>query len=295
MSPRLAAALGVLVISFSAIWVRLAAVSPATAAFFRSAYAVLPLLLLVVIGAQSARRVGGRAERRGWRVRSLAVLAGALLGADLVFWHAAIEHIGAGLATVLGNTQVVFVGAVAWLVHRERPSPTALATVPVVFAGVVLISGLGRADAYGQEPALGVLLGLCTALTYTAFLLIFRHANRAQGPVAGPLLDATLGAALAAWIAGQWESGFSLTPSWPEHGWLLVLALGSQVLGWLLISTALPRLAALETSVTLLLQPALTVLWAQILFQERLSPFQWLGAGLVLGGVGWLSIRGAVE
>ena len=44
--PLLAAVLGALVIAFSAILVRLAEVSPATAAFFRCAYA-LPLLGLL--------------------------------------------------------------------------------------------------------------------------------------------------------------------------------------------------------------------------------------------------------
>jgi drug/metabolite transporter (DMT)-like permease len=86
-----------------------------------------------------------------------------------------------------------------------------------------------------------------------------------------------------------------LNPTWPAHGWLLALAVGSQVIGWLLIAIALPRLAALETSVLLLLQPALTVLWARLIFAELLSNLQWLGVLLVLGGIGVVSMRGIVE
>ncbi len=70
--------------------------------------------------------------------------------------------------------------------------------------------------------------------------------------------------------------------------------MGSQVVGWQLIGAALPRLPALETSVYLLLQPMLTAVWAWLLFAERLAAGQVAGMGLVLAGVGWLSVRGIV-
>ncbi len=80
--------------------------------------------------------------------------------------------------------------------------------------------------------------------------------------------------------------------TWPAHGWLLVLAVGSQVVGWQLIAAALPRLPALETSVFLLMQPMLTAVWAWLLFSELLSGAQISGMALVLAGVAWLSVSG---
>ena len=59
-----------------------------------------------------------------------------------MFWHHAIEAVGAGLATVLGNLQVIIVGFFAWLLLGERPSRATLLALPVVLAGVVLISGV---------------------------------------------------------------------------------------------------------------------------------------------------------
>jgi len=61
------------------------------------------------------------------------------------------------------------------------------------------------------------------------------------------------------------------------------------------ITFALPRLAALETSVLLLLQPMLAIVWARIVFSESMSPIQWLGVAVVLGGVLILALRGTVE
>jgi len=282
----LIAVLGTLCISFSAIFVRLADVSPSTAAFFRCCYAVPFLLLFWTLVRERDKRTGSS--------RLLALASGLLLAVDLSVWHRSIELIGAGLATVLGNTQVVFVGFAAWLIHSERPSRHTILIVPFVFAGVIFISGLGRADAYGDNPVGGAFFGLLTGFSYACYLLVFRASNRELAPAAGPLLDSTLGATLGCLLVGAFDPSFTFSITWQAHGWLLALALGSQSIGWLLIAIALPRLAALETSVILLLQPMLTVLWAYFIFMERLSTLQWVGVSMVLGGVTFLSTRGRV-
>lgn len=284
---HLLALTGVLIISFSAVFVRLADASPATAAFYRTAYA-LPALLL-------AWWLVRRADHRAISNRYKALLAGLLLAADFALWHRSIGLIGAGLATVLGNTQVLFVAVAAWAMHRERPTRLALAVLPVTFAGLMLLSGLGSTSAYGRDPMLGVLLGVATGLTYAGFLLLLRSANPDKVPSAGPLLDLTLGATLGSVVLGLLDGQLSLGMAWPQHGWLLALALGPQVLGWLLISHALPRLPALETSVLLLGQPLATLVWAALIFGEHLSNLQGLGVVLVLGGVTVLSVRGSVQ
>jgi drug/metabolite transporter (DMT)-like permease len=226
----------------------------------------------------------------------VAVASGALLAVDLVLWHRAIDDIGAGLATVLANTQVVFVGLFAWAFQRERPTRDAFGVVPIVFLGVTLISGLGRADAYGEEPVAGVIFGVLAGLAYAGFLIGYRSSGKSQrGAPTGPLLDSTLGAAAASLAFGVLEPDFVLAPTWPAHGWLVTLALTTQVAGWLLIGIALPRLPALETSVMLMLQPMGTVLWAGILFGENLSWVQWLGVALVLVGIVILTWRGSAR
>lgn len=284
---RLAALLGVLSISFSAIFVRLADVSPSTAAFFRAGYAIPALFLIWGL-------VRGQ-DYRSTRDRQVAFASGLFLAMDLAFWHQSIGLIGAGLATVLVNIQVVFVGLAAWAVYRERPTGLALFTIPAIFGGVALMSGLGRPDAYGDDPLGGVIFGIFSGVAYALFLLVFRASNRGLAPSAGPLLDATVGVAVGSLIAGLVDPGFDLGLSWPAHGWLLGLALSVQVVGWLLIGAALSRLPALETSVMLLLQPMATVLWGTLIFAEHLSLLQWAGAALVLGGIGALTLRGSVE
>ncbi len=131
------------------------------------------------------------------------------------------------------------------------PGARTLASVPVVLAGVVLISGVVGADAYGSNPGLGVLFGVLTAITYAGFLLVLRAGSTDLRRPAGPLYWATLSSALVTLPVGAALGELELEPTWPEHGWLLVLALTSQVIGWLLIAAALPRLPAALTSITL--------------------------------------------
>ena len=278
----LAALAGALAISFSAILYGLAEVSPITGAFYRTLYA-LPVLLVI----WWARR---DQDRRTRSKRFVAFGAGIVLGLDVVVWHISIEYIGAGLSTLIANSQVIVVAVVAWLFLSERPSRQIVIAIPVVLFGVALVSGLGRGDSFGSSPLLGTVLALVSAVFYAAFILGLRSSNDIQAPSAGPLLEATAGAALAALLLAPFGEGIQFAPTWPAHGWLLVLALSSQVAGWLLISYALPRLPAAETATIILLQPVLTMIWGAIIFGERPSPVQLVGAGLVLAGVGFVAM-----
>lgn len=137
-------------------------------------------------------------------------------------------------------------------------------TTPLVFAGVALLTGVGRPDAYGEEPVSGVLFGPGNAIVYATFLLAFRPALRGLANPTGPLLDATLGATAATFVLGVTiDPAFDLMPSWPGHGRLLLLAVGPQVVGWWVIIRVLPRLPALDTSLLLLVQPMFTAVRAR--------------------------------
>jgi drug/metabolite transporter (DMT)-like permease len=284
---RLGATIGVICISFSAILVRAASVSPSTAAVFRAVYAI-PFLLLMWLLVRAR-------DHRSPRTRLVAVAAGLLLAVDLTVWHHSIEYIGAGLATVLANVQVVFVGLAAWIIWREKPARSTIWVIPIMATGLVLLSGLGRADAYGSDPVLGVVLGATTGLTYAAFLLVFRTATRREdAPAVGSLLDATVGTAVGALVLGELFGSVAFRPTWPAHGWLLLLAVVSQAVGWLLIATALPKVPALETSVLLLIQPIAAMLWGRLFFGETVSWIQGVGVALVIVGVVIVSARGAI-
>jgi drug/metabolite transporter (DMT)-like permease len=276
--PRIAALLGALCIAFSGIFYRYADVSPSTVTVFRCLYG-LPVLVLV---AWLEHRRYGPLPARAVR---LAVIAGVFFAGDLLTWHHAVDAVGAGLATVLGNLQVLVVGFVAWAVLGERPPRPVIAATPVVLAGAVLISGVVGSGAYGANPPLGVGLGLLTALCYAGYLLVIRRGTTDIRRPAGPVAVSTASTMVVAVIAGVIIGDLDPVPAWPSHGWLAVLGLTSQSIGYLLISMSLPRLPAALVSIILLVQPVATVVLARVLLTEVPSVVQIGGVALIIGGI----------
>ena len=276
--PLATAALGAMCIATSGVLVRLADSEPVTVAVYRCLYALPALGLINLL---EVRRLGPLPSR----ARNLAWVAGVFFALDLIFWHNAIDAVGAGLATVLGNLQVMIVGFAAWAILGERPHGSLLLSIPVMMFGVVLISGAIGENAYGEDPVLGVVFGVATSLAYAAFLLVLRQGSGDLRRAAGPLFHATAMAAATAAAWGIATATLEWNPGWPAHGWLITLALTSQVAGWLLISRSLPRLPAAVTSVVLLLQPVGAMSLAAVVLGERPGAAQLVGAGLILAGV----------
>jgi drug/metabolite transporter (DMT)-like permease len=90
---------------------------------------------------------------------------------------------------------------------------------------------------------------------------------------------------VASVAVGVVAGDFQFWPGWTAMGWLLLMGLGSQLIAGLLVAIALPRLPGVTTSLLLLIQPVLSVLLAMLLVDERPSPVQLAGVGLVLAGV----------
>jgi len=276
--PRLAALIGALCIAFSGIFYRFAEVTPATATVFRCLYG---LPILAAVAWFEHRRYGPLPPL----VVRLSILAGVFFAADLLSWHHAVDAVGAGLATVLGNLQVLVVGLVAWVVFRERPPRSVLLALPIVLVGAVLISGLVGTGAYGVNPPLGVALGTLTAFAYSGYLLVIRRGGRDLRRPAGPVAISTASTMVVAVIVGILLGELDPVPSWPAHGWLAIVGITSQSIGYLVISISLPRLPASVVSIILLAQPVATVVLARLLLDEQPSLEQLLGVILVIGGI----------
>ena len=277
---------GAACISSSAVVMQLAGSSASLTALGRCAFA------LPVLGALAWRERRRGAVAMTARSRWLARMAGAFLAADLVLWSHSIADIGAGLGTVVTNLQVVLVALLAWAFLGERPRGSLLVALPVMLGGLVLVSGFAGTGGYGAHPVTGAVLGLCVAVLYSVYILMLRQAtaNRAptgreRAPVVAPLLQATIGATFGAAVLGLVLRDFRLGPAWPALGWLLLLALTSQVLGWLLITMSMPGLPAWLVGVLLLVQPAGSLTLSAVFLHERPSWPQLVGVAVMLAGV----------
>ena len=245
---------------------------------------------VILYGAASftarARRAGPRPPTGA--VRALLAwcgVCGVVFAMDLYVWHRSVLLVGAGMGTILGNTQVFYVGLVGLLFLRERWSWRYGLSVPLAFGGIGMLVGFdahpGQSDRYWE----GVAFGLATGVVYAAYILVLRRlqAFTFAGPALILAMVCTVTAALMAGVALV-DGSLAL----PRAGqWLLVVGLGvvAQVCGWYLISRFLPRVDASRAGLILLLQPVLATLGGALLFGERMRLVQLAGAGLTLVAV----------
>lgn len=284
---------GATVISFAPLLYIRSDTTPLTGAFYRMLYA-LPLLGLLV---WTSKKEDPRNSNSRW----LAFGAGVLLAIDFVGYHSAIDYIGSGIATMIGNSQVIIVTLVSWWLLGERPNRFILLSLPIVMFGLVLISGIWDDAPYGEDPVKGVIGGMVAAVFYSSFLIVYRQSNRIGGPAVNAQFDATTGATLGILILGSMPltsvgiEAIDHSITWPNHGWLILLALSCQVIGWIAITYALPRLPAAHTSFAVLLQPVLTIIWGVILLNESPSLQQSAGMALIFAAIIAVTLFGATE
>jgi len=159
-----------------------------------------------------------------------------------------------------------------------------LLAVPVMLAGVALAGGLADGGGGAAHPVLGTVLALMAAFAYAGYLLLLRLGS-APGEKAGPVALATAAAAVSAFTLGTLWEGVDLTPGWEALGWLALLALIGQCMGWVLIAGGMARLPSSTGASILLLQPVGAVLLGMLVLGQFPSTWQLAGCAVVIGAV----------
>jgi drug/metabolite transporter (DMT)-like permease len=270
--------IGATMISFSAVWVKLAHVPPTVSAFYRVFFGGIFLLALLVLRRKKCW-LGGRSL-------GLSLTTGLFFALDLYCWHRCIVHVGPGLATILGNFEVFLVPAAGLVLYGERLSLRFVLSVPLAVVGLFMIVGL-RWEQMSPDYRIGIYFGLATAVFYTGFLIMLRRLQSQASAPSAMLslmvvsLSTALFLAVDLLLAGQsfaipdLQSGLSLT----------ALGLMSQTVGWLLITHSLPRIPAAVAGLILLLQPALAFVWDVLFFHRATTALAWAGVALALSAI----------
>ncbi len=270
--------LGAFLISFSSLFVAVAGVPAASSGFWRMAIGSA-VLLGWLAWSRTPLRLPGR------QVANLA-LAAAFFALDLALWHQSILYVGPGLATLLANLQVFAMPLAAWLFYRERLWGGYFIGALLAVAGLWLQIGQGWGDFSGQYR-LGIWLGLGTALAYTGFMLTMKRVQQGNDREETRINLLWMSAfsagflGLAAMLEGQ-------PLALPDLRALLVLlAYGSlcQVLGWVLITGAMPRLPTARIALLLLLQPTFSYVWDVLFLQRPMSASEVAGVCITLAGI----------
>ena len=283
IDPRLLVVGGAAAISISSLLIKLADVGPSTAVFFRCFLALPPLLWLAW---REYRRVGKPSRR----AVVLQVLGGLLLGLDFALWSQSILMIGAGMASVVVNVQVIVVPTLSWLVFGNKVPMRFVFALPFMFTGIALAGGVFGGGGTGDELLWGTALSLVSGIAYGGYIFVVGRTGEADR-AASQVLISTTSAGIAGSVIGSLWGRIDFVPGWEAFGWLAALALVGQVFGWMLMGHSLPRLPAEVGATLLLMQPVLAVLLAVVLLGERPGIGQLLGCVVVVGAVSAVSVR----
>lgn len=271
---------GVTAISFSPLSVKLVSFSPSVSAFYRSFYAAIFFLLMSLF--QYRKEYGVKHFR--WLLPS--VIAGIFLGIDLEVWHKTILFLGAGPATFLGNSQIIFITLFAAFIFREKIPAMYYITVALVMAGLYLLTPSASATV---SRTTGYILGLIVGFTYAGMLIGLRYAKSLSAGKYPELLSLSTVFSAAAFVIALYaitvEHDTLVVWDGRSHAIMMVTALMCQTLGWYLINNSITEVPAHEGSLLLMLQPLLATVWGCIFFLEPLGVVQVFGIILTLAGI----------
>ena len=273
--PTLGIVAAAVLLGSAGLFVVLAEVSAATAAFLRCWIAAVVLIPLAV-------RELSRRGRLPSRAVVVAAVSGAALGVDYVLWAQSVLDAGVGVSTVLISVQVIVFPALVWAFGGSRPGWLFIGAVPVMIIGMLLTGGIFGADAHAANPVRGAVFGVLSGILYGIYIFGIHHSRRvAPRFVVAPVEVGTIAAGAMTAVAGLGLGGLDFALGWDGWAWMFALAICGQALSWVLLSVSSPLVPVPVTAALMLLQPLSAVILGSLIAGERLQPGQWVGAVLV--------------
>jgi drug/metabolite transporter (DMT)-like permease len=280
-SAYAALAIGVVAISWSAIFVRWTRMPGIASAFYRVLFASLALAPFLL-----ASRANNRRMTRSSIL--LAILGGAFFAGDLAFFNSSVLQTSASSATFLGNNAPLFVALITWAVTRKLPSRRFWLAFAIALAGAALIVAVDKQHTSAKFSA--DLMAVAASICFAFYLAV---TERLRGVCSTVLLLAVSTGASAVVLflcAGLTQTSLRI-PGIPPLLALVGLGCLCQVVGYFCLTYALGHLPATVSSIAMLGVGPLTAVLAFILFGERITVLQIIGNGLVLTGVWIISQR----
>lgn len=277
VNPYLAVLLGVLAVSFSSIFTKLAEAPSTVIAFYRLGLATLMIAPFTIRGAN-------RAALRSLHPRALilALASGLLLALHFTVWIASLEYTSIASSTVLVTMQPLFVVTGGVLFLGERIVPQGLLGAALALIGSVMI-GINDFQVGGQA-LWGDLLAFSGALFVAGYMLIGRFLRATLDVVPYTFLvygSASFFLGLASTATGQ-----PLGP-YPTTTWLYFIGLAflPTILGHSVFNWSLRWVKAAVVSVCILGEPVGASILAYFIFGQTPTPLQVAGGLIIIGGL----------
>ncbi len=278
LHPYLGVGMGVVICSTAAILIRLAQ-AEAHSLVIAAWRLTLATLILTPFALATRWNELRRLSRDEW---ISAFAAGALLAIHFGSWITSLAYTSVAASVVLVTTYPIFVGLASRVLLRERLSPGMITAIVVAITGSVLI-GVGDLGE-GTHRLWGDGLALIGAISGAGYFLIGRRLRSRLSLLA--YVYPVYGTAALLLMTVMLASGLPRVPQQPQTWlWLLLMALGPQILGHSALNWSLRYLSATYVTIVTLGDPIGSTLLAWLLLGERPSPWTIFGGLLILAGI----------
>lgn len=273
--PYIALTSGILALSLTAMFVRWADAPATITGFYR--LLISSVILFPIFIWKNFKN--GRVIKQNL---FFPLLGGFFTAFDLAFWNSSVLYTTASNATLLGNTAPIWVALVTIFIFRHRLPKGFWLGLTLALGGAVLV--LGNDFFVHPRMGLGDLMAITAGFFYAGYLLSTQRGRESLDPLSYitlMVISASIFTFIINLFLGLKFSGYS------QQSWLifLILALVSQILGYMSVSYALGHLPASVVAPTMIGQPILTTILAIPLLGELPHIIQILGGIITLAGI----------
>ncbi|MBU5268143.1 DMT family transporter [Virgibacillus proomii] len=276
-NPYIAVTIGVISVSTSAIFVKLADQAPA--AIIANYRLLLAVLLMAPIIMKKYRHEIKQINRKDW---IFSIFAGVFLAFHFILWFESLNYTSVASSVVLVTLQPIFAFLGTYLFFKERFSYGAIISMLIALIGSIIISW---GDFQISGTALfGDILALLGAVTVTAYFLLGQQVRRNLSIMTYTFV--VYGISSITLIMYNLMLGNSFIGYPADHWWIfLALAIFPTFLGHTLFNWALKWLSTSTISMAIVFEPAGASILAYFILDEKITAFQLLGGTIVLFGL----------
>lgn len=267
---------GVVSVSFAAIFIRLAEAPPLVIASYRLLIASLVLWPLTL--KYSSNELKHLTRRDIW----LALVSGVFLGLHFGMWTSSLDYTSVATSVILVTSSPLFVAIASYVFLREKISWRIITGIVICFIGTALICQGNWG--IGTDSFLGGILALSGALAVSGHLLIGRRLRRTMGLLVYSAITCTSAGILllfASLIFGYSLSGYTGN----TYLMMVLLAVVPQLLGHLSLNWSLRFVSATLVTIAVLGEPVGANILAFLILDEIPKLFEIVGSVLILAGI----------
>jgi len=279
MNPKASLIIGIICISFSPIFVKLAVAPPVSSGFYRI------FLAWLVLAPYFIYKGNLKIARKDLLI---ALLGGVVFGSDIAIWNLSLLKISATVSTLIANLAPLWVGLLSYLILRKKSGALFWIGTWIAILGMVIL--VGYQHILHLQFNIGLIYALIASLFYAVYIMITKDILRNIGTLTFMFYN-MLAASVFLFLICEYQHYELLHFSTPTWLYMLGMGLVCQLAGWITINYSLNYLDATKVSVALLSQTVIAGIWATFMLNERLELKEIVGSIIVLAGIAVTFLR----